>query len=384
MEVGPAGATLETTDLSVVIPPGALSVATAVGVRTVDKDFPPLPPAMGTPVVYELTPHGTSFAVPVSLRFRISHAPGDGPIVAMTAAPGGMWTPLEGILEHEQSIEVRVSHFSNFVVGQLAGGVPFEDVCGNTCPADAHAEAHICTKESSAACGLCGDTTPPNATECVGNCGDYIATCGFTCPDGWQPAGPPYFGQDPRRCVLGCGAGCNSLLSGPPPLTGIVCERASGTPLPDVCKTGFTADMNGPMTVPPPRTPGMTGPAVGTYDLTGLGSRCDTYAAGGGFNEGGTFTARSIDGWLTLSNDGVVRHAFAITGTCTLPNGTQQEVGGIRPDQGTYQVQGSDQVQITHHGVPCTGSFAGAQFSIVTGTLFPPVRFWYTLQKRRF
>ena len=118
-------------------------------------------------------------------------------------------------------------------------------------------------------------------------------------------------------------------------------------------------------------------------NLTALGARCDTYADNGGFNEGGTFSARSVSGWLTLDDGGVITHAFAIAGTCTLPNGTQQEVGGTRTDVGSYQVQGGE-VDITHHGVSCTGSYSNGQFTVVTGTLFPPVRFWYTFKRRRF
>jgi hypothetical protein len=122
---------------------------------------------------------------------------------------------------------------------------------------------------------------------------------------------------------------------------------------------------------------------VGTYDLTAVAARCDTYASGGGFNENGKFTSRKLAGWLSFAEDGTVTHHFEISGTCTLPDGSRQEVEGARDDRGTYRILGGAQVEIVHSRVSCTGSYAGGRFTVMTGTLFPPVRFWYTLEKRK-
>ena len=97
--IGAAGGTLEGPDgVRVEIPAGALSADTVITVRRSGAGAPPLPAGAAsspTPLaVYELTPHGQTFAVPVTLSMPSPVAP-NGPAVFM-AEPESAWELVQG------------------------------------------------------------------------------------------------------------------------------------------------------------------------------------------------------------------------------------------------------------------------------------------------
>lgn len=89
--IGPAGGTLTGPDgVQVVVPPGALSQATTIGIARSSAGAPPALEAypLSGPV-YELTPHDLLFNVPVTIRAPIGSAPGTE---LLMASPGQSWT----------------------------------------------------------------------------------------------------------------------------------------------------------------------------------------------------------------------------------------------------------------------------------------------------
>jgi hypothetical protein len=67
-----------------------------------------------------LTPHGTTFAAPVSVHIPFDEAqaaPGGQTLRLYTAMPGGAWTPVDGARLVSGAMEADVRHFSYFIVG---------------------------------------------------------------------------------------------------------------------------------------------------------------------------------------------------------------------------------------------------------------------------
>jgi hypothetical protein len=133
--VGPSGGRVEVSSgASVTLPAGAVTQTTMIGVATAPTGaMPTLPPTVA-PVgdMVALTPHGTTFAAPVTV-----HIPFDRQRAAAhdlrlyTALPGGAFTAVDGARVGEGAIEADVRHFSFFVVGYEVGGQTFAERQGN-------------------------------------------------------------------------------------------------------------------------------------------------------------------------------------------------------------------------------------------------------------
>lgn len=100
---GPGGVKVE-------VPAGALMANAALGLAVATNGFPALPPGAGS-TVFALTPHGQTFAVPVTVTFPAAA----GQTRLMTAQPGGPWTPVDGARRVGDSLVAEVTHFSFFV-----------------------------------------------------------------------------------------------------------------------------------------------------------------------------------------------------------------------------------------------------------------------------
>ncbi|MEI6224066.1 MAG: hypothetical protein WCS72_04895 [Deltaproteobacteria bacterium] len=105
--IGPAGGTLTGPDgVQVIVPPGALNQATTIGIARSAVGAPdPLDAYPVSGSVYELTPHGVAFNVPVTIRAPAGSAP--DPQLFM-ASPGQPWvgtsaTYANGIAEWQRS-----------------------------------------------------------------------------------------------------------------------------------------------------------------------------------------------------------------------------------------------------------------------------------------
>ena len=91
--VGAAGGTVVgPDDVRVVIPAGALSADTVITIRKSAAGAPALPASAAlakSPAIYELTPHGLHFDVPVAISMPSTSDPAIDPV--LMAQPGGAW-----------------------------------------------------------------------------------------------------------------------------------------------------------------------------------------------------------------------------------------------------------------------------------------------------
>jgi hypothetical protein len=108
---------------SVTVPPGAVAQPTAIAIAEAVAAMPPLPTVIAKAgPAFALTPHGTTFQVPVAIQIPIdgslaAQATDPSRIHLYTADPGGNWTVVPGARAVGSHFEAEVSHFSFFVVG---------------------------------------------------------------------------------------------------------------------------------------------------------------------------------------------------------------------------------------------------------------------------
>jgi alpha-tubulin suppressor-like RCC1 family protein len=116
--LGPHGGVIIGPDDSMIdVPEGALDRTTALTITQEPDDAPGLPAGF-TPAgyVWEFTPHGQEFAVPVTIRVPALEAITDV-MRLFTAPPGGPWIAVPDATDDGEALSVQVEHFSYFVVG---------------------------------------------------------------------------------------------------------------------------------------------------------------------------------------------------------------------------------------------------------------------------
>lgn len=108
--IGAAGGTVNGPDgVQLVIPPGALSSDVAISIARTGAGAPALPPGMpANQPVYEIKPHGLSFAQPVQVRLP-AMANGDAPVVAWVTDPGQPWSTYPARIENGVLLVERLS-----------------------------------------------------------------------------------------------------------------------------------------------------------------------------------------------------------------------------------------------------------------------------------
>lgn len=114
--VGPNGSRLE-------LPPGALTAPAELNIATATTGFP-APPSTAGSTVFALTPHGQTFAFPVTVTLPAAA----GQTRLLTAQPGGQWTVVPGTRRVGETIVAQITHFSYFVT---AGASPVRAVIGD-------------------------------------------------------------------------------------------------------------------------------------------------------------------------------------------------------------------------------------------------------------
>jgi hypothetical protein len=129
--VGPSGGRVEVSSgASVNIPAGAVTATTMIGVASAPSDgMPTLSPRVA-PVgsIVALTPHGASFAAPVTVHIPFDPLRGAGHDLRLyTALPGGAFTAVDGARVGTDAVEADVRHFSYFVVGYETGAQTFPE-----------------------------------------------------------------------------------------------------------------------------------------------------------------------------------------------------------------------------------------------------------------
>lgn len=128
--IGPAGGQVATEPggAAVTVPKDALGAMTTISVAVASGGAPGMPTlAPGVKPVSDivaLTPHGQTFAVPVTVRMPFDPAlasqAGGRPLRLYTAVPGGSWTAVAGARVVDGAIEAPLQHFSYFIVGYEA------------------------------------------------------------------------------------------------------------------------------------------------------------------------------------------------------------------------------------------------------------------------
>jgi len=136
--VGPTGGQVsDPSGVSVTVPADAVGAPTALGIAIGGQPAGmPVLPATVKPAtdVVALTPHGQTFAVPVTIHLPVDPAlaaqAGGRPLQLYTASPGGGWTLVDGAHPVTGAVEASVSHFSFFVVGFETPGQSFPEMGG--------------------------------------------------------------------------------------------------------------------------------------------------------------------------------------------------------------------------------------------------------------
>lgn len=118
--IGPDGGTVDGPDgTRIVVPPGALAADATIGIARSSTGAPALPQITPVGQVYAFTPHGTTFAVPVTvtLPFASGSVPeGAVPILYKTNAQNA-WEPVSGATVEGNAITASVTGFSWGVTG---------------------------------------------------------------------------------------------------------------------------------------------------------------------------------------------------------------------------------------------------------------------------
>ena len=114
--VGPSGSRLD-------LPAGALTAPAELNIATATTGFP-APPSTAGSTVFALTPHGQTFALPVTVTLPAAA----GQTRLLTAQPGGPWTAVPGARRVGETIVAEISHFSYFVT---ASASPVRAVIGD-------------------------------------------------------------------------------------------------------------------------------------------------------------------------------------------------------------------------------------------------------------
>lgn len=126
--IGPAGGTVSGPNgAQVVIPPGALAADTAIAVTAASRsaDMPSGNASVGT--VYSFTPHGQTFAVPVTITVPVDPAqvPAGATVGLLKTANGaaGPWREVTGATRAADFVSGQVTSFSD-VVPTIAMATP--------------------------------------------------------------------------------------------------------------------------------------------------------------------------------------------------------------------------------------------------------------------
>lgn len=114
--IGPSGGTASSADgvLSVVIPPGALSNGTAIGIQPISSTAPG-----ALPHAFRLTPAGQTFAQPITLTFHFSNDDLAGTLAEQLAIAyqdeDGTWNEYDQVAldAGAQTISVTTDHFTD-------------------------------------------------------------------------------------------------------------------------------------------------------------------------------------------------------------------------------------------------------------------------------
>jgi hypothetical protein len=130
--IGAAGGTVQgPIGSKIVIPPGALATDTPVEITESSAGAPAFPGGfVAVGPMFAFTPHGTTFAVPVTvtLPFDPSTVPaGKSAVFLKTTAGRSAWEEITDATFGTDTVTVQISGFSNGQVGVVPINTPFRD-----------------------------------------------------------------------------------------------------------------------------------------------------------------------------------------------------------------------------------------------------------------
>jgi hypothetical protein len=125
--VGPAGGAIAgPAGTQIVIPPGALLADTTIAIEETSAGAPPLPTEFSRfGPMFAFTPHGTTFAAPVTVTLPFDAAslpPGETPTLYKTNAQN-QWEQVTGLTINTGTVSGQVTSFSLFAPGVAKSGV---------------------------------------------------------------------------------------------------------------------------------------------------------------------------------------------------------------------------------------------------------------------
>jgi hypothetical protein len=157
--IGAAGGSLTSSDgrLRMTVPAGAVAADTEFGIQPITATAPG---ALGP--AYRLTPEGTTFAQPVTLRFAYSANEGganriEDMAIAKRDAQGHWALPAASLDATQRTLSVTTTGFSDW---SLVGGLQLA-------PASATVALNKTVALRGIDCGRAVETTPPRMRECV-------------------------------------------------------------------------------------------------------------------------------------------------------------------------------------------------------------------------
>jgi hypothetical protein len=106
--IGPAGGRLKLVDFEVIVPPGAVSTPTRFTIKM------PADPTGSEYVYAEFSPHGSTFAVPLTLILPYKGTTSEGSTVHVMWNNAGTWVPFETSLTADGRIQTTTNHFSEY------------------------------------------------------------------------------------------------------------------------------------------------------------------------------------------------------------------------------------------------------------------------------
>lgn len=122
--IGPSGGTLQSADgnLTLTIPPGALSSVTEISIQPITNEAP-----LGLGSGYRLQPEGITFANPVQLTFHYNEQllkqSLEDFLWIVTQASDGSWNAMlkSAVDKNAKIVTVTTTHFSDWVLGRFIG-----------------------------------------------------------------------------------------------------------------------------------------------------------------------------------------------------------------------------------------------------------------------
>ncbi len=124
--IGAAGGMIELNAVTLIIPPGALTADTAIGIAEIGATLPE--PYRAVTPIYRFTPDGLAFLVPATVRFAIVGDTMNVDVLWSRVPPATGFDNL-GKTRGPSQISAQITHFSDGFGGDTGGTCANDSVC---------------------------------------------------------------------------------------------------------------------------------------------------------------------------------------------------------------------------------------------------------------